>query len=100
MISGCDLMVTTNMIKIDSEILKNIKEIAEKDNITETKLINQMLKIALELKRKKENKIPEHLIMNPNRKPDPKLTEELIGSIEVKEDFDTKKAIAEARGIK
>jgi hypothetical protein len=37
--------------------------------------------------------------MNPNRKPNPQLTKELIGAIKTKEPFDTAKAIREIRGI-
>jgi hypothetical protein len=37
--------------------------------------------------------------MNPDRKPDPELSKELIGIIEAKKPFDTLKAIREIRGI-
>ena len=37
--------------------------------------------------------------MNPDRKPNPELTKELIGIIKTKEPFNTLKAIREIRGI-
>jgi len=93
-------MATSNMIKIDSKIFKPISKIAKKENTTETKLINQMLESALEIKTKKENKIPDHLIMNKDTyKPDHKKTKELVGIIKTKEPFDTLKAIREIRGL-
>ena len=88
----------TTTIEIEPKIFKNISEIAEKENTTETKLINQMLKKALEIKNKKE--IPEDLTMNKETyDPNSELSEELIGAIETDESFDTLKAIQEIREI-
>jgi len=88
------MVTTVEKIEIDTKLLKTIKGIAKDKNTS----INDVIKQGIE-KIEKENKIPDHLIMNKNRKPDPKLTEELIGSIKTKEPFDTAKAIREIRGI-
>ena len=93
-------------IEIDQKIFKAISKIAKDENTTENKIINQILKKEVEatenetLAEKIERLINgKTKLMNPDRKPDPELSKELIGIIKTKKPFDTLKAIREIRGI-
>ena len=44
-------------IEIESKLFETISEIAKKENTTEQQLMGEMIKTALEIKRKNENKI-------------------------------------------
>jgi len=82
-------------IEIDTELLKRINKLVEKENIN----INDVIKQGIE-KIENETKItiPEHLIANKDTyNPDPKLTRELIGAIKTKEPVDVSKIIDEVR---
>jgi len=97
--------MSTN-VKIETEIFNKISEIARDKNTTENRIINQILKkevettekepLADKIERLSNGKIT---LMNPNRKPNPELSKELIGIIKTKEPFDTNKAIREIRRL-
>lgn len=89
------MTIETKEITIDSELLNKVSEIANLEGKTENKVLNELIEKAIEDKDK--IKIPDHLIANKNRKPDPEKTRELIGIIKTKEPFDTAKAIDEVR---
>ena len=87
-------MTITKEIKIESELLNKISEIAKDKNTTENKLINDILKKGVETV---ENKIPDYLIGNKNRKPDPEGFNKLIGIIKAPPGFDPVEAVREVR---
>ena len=82
-------------IKIKPELLNKISEIANLENKTENNVLNELIEKAIGDKNK--IKIPEHLIADKNRKPDPTLTDELIGAIKTKEPVNVSKIIDEVR---
>lgn len=86
------MVTTAKKIEIDLELFKRINKIVEKENTT----INDVIEQGIE-KIEKENKIPDHLIANKNRKPNPELTKELIGAIKTKKPVDVNKIIDEVR---
>ena len=80
-------------IKIEDKLLKNINTIAEKENTTKDKVINDMIKKGIKTK----TKIPGYLIANKNRNPDPEGFNKLIGSIKTDKPVDVNKIIKEVR---
>ena len=93
-----EVIIVSAKVEIDSKLAKDISEIVKEENISKSKVLSDAIKtLKKELKDKNEPKIPEHLIANKNRKPDPKLTEELIGSIKLDKPIDVAKVIKESR---
>ena len=90
------MTIETKKIKIESELLNKISEIANLENKTENKVLNELIKKGIEDKNK--IKIPDHLILNKDTyNPDSEGERELIGIIKTKKPFDTAKAINEIR---
>jgi len=90
------MVTTVKKIEIDSELLKRINKIVEKENTS----INDVIKKGIEKIENETMKIPDHLIMNKDTyNPDPERSRKMIGIIKTKEPFDTKKAISEIKGI-
>ncbi|MEA4957650.1 hypothetical protein SDC9_37496 [bioreactor metagenome] len=80
-------------INLDENIFKTIKIIANNKETTQTKLINEYLKEAIE-KEPKENKTKIKFLV----KPDPtKNIDDLVGSIKASKGFDPVKAVNEVR---
>jgi len=96
-IKGENMVTTVENIKIDSKLLKTIVEMAERENTTKAKILNKIIKKGIEHSQTR-NKIPEYLITNKNRIPDPEGLDELIGIIDAPyEDFDPVEAVREVR---
>jgi len=92
------MVTTVEKIEIDTKLLQTIKGIAKDKNTS----INDVIKQGIEKieKIEKEDKIPDHLIMNKDTyNPDPERSRKMIGIIKTKELFDTQKVIREIRGI-
>jgi hypothetical protein len=79
---------------IEPKLLKKIEMIAEKENIEENKILNEIIKKGLET----INKIPDELIVNKDTyNPNPERRMKFAGIIKTDEPFDTKKALNEIR---
>jgi len=86
-------------LSLDSDIIKTIKLVALNKGTTQTKIINEYLKQGLinEPAINKKSKIPDYLIANKNRKPDPEKHEKMAGFIKNVEPFNAVELIKEAR---
>jgi len=83
-------------VEIEPKLYKTIVKMAEKENTTETKIVNQMIKKGIE--NSETQKIPDYLIANKNRKPDPEGLKELIGIMKApSKDFNPVEAVKEVR---
>ena len=89
------MTTTVNNIEIDSKLIKTVSKIAKDENITKQKAITDLLRKGIEVKTK--SKIPDYLIANKNRKPDPEGFNKLIGSIKTDKPVDVNKIIKEVR---
>ncbi|KZX15002.1 hypothetical protein MBCUT_18040 [Methanobrevibacter cuticularis] len=92
------MVITTNNIKIKPDLLKAISRIAKRENMTETKVLNDIIEKGIESKRK--NKIPEHFIANKdtyNSNPTKKELNSIVGIMEAPEGFDVVEAVNDAR---
>ncbi|MGL6298913.1 MAG: hypothetical protein ACRC1M_07095 [Methanobacteriaceae archaeon] len=83
-------------LNLDKNIMQTIKIIALNKETTQTKVINDLLKKAIESE-DKINTIPDYLIANKNRTPDEEGLNELIGSIKVPNGFNPVEAVKELR---
>jgi len=87
------MVTTVEKIEIDTKLLQTIKGIAKDKNTS----INDVIKQGIE-KIEKENKIPDHLIVNKDTY-DPNYNDngELAGIIDYCEPFDAVKLIRDVR---
>jgi len=80
-------------VNLDKDLFKTIKQIAMNKEITQSKLINDYLKEAVE-KEPKKNKVKIKFLV----KPDPSVNiDDMIGSIKAPKGFDPVKAVREVR---
>ncbi|MCL2114847.1 MAG: hypothetical protein FWH29_01325 [Methanobrevibacter sp.] len=88
------MAVSINEIKPD--LLKNISKIAKREGVSETKVLNEVLKIGIEIKTK--SKIPNFLIGNKDTyNPDPERLMGSAGFIKGYKPFDAMKLVEEMR---
>ncbi|MGL4669551.1 MAG: hypothetical protein ACRCVG_02985 [Methanobacteriaceae archaeon] len=83
-------------LNLDKNIMKTIKIMALNRETTQTKVINDLLKKAIE-NEDKINGIPDYLIANKNKIPDDEGLNELIGSIKVPKGFNPVESVNEIR---
>ena len=90
------MVLVETKIKIEDKFLDIINNIAKRENITKTEVINDMIEKGIETKRK--NKIPDHLIANKDTyDPDPKRFLESAGFIKGCKPFNAVKLVREVR---
>lgn len=83
-------------LNLDKNIMKTIKIMALNKETTQTKVINDLLKKAIE-NEDKINGIPDYLIANKNKIPDDEGLNELIGNIKVPKGFNPVESVNEIR---
>jgi len=87
------MVTTVEKIEIDTELLKRINKISEKENTS----INNVIKQGIE-KIENENKILDHLIANKDTyNPDPERIMSMAGIIKTDKPVDVAKEISESR---
>ncbi len=88
--------MSVNTEDIKPKLLKAISKIANNENTTETKVLNEIIEEGIESRIK--NKIPEYLIANKDTyNPDNDRIRKMAGIIKTKKPFKTAEAIKEVR---
>jgi len=93
--------VKRTSIELPTNTLIKIKAMAVKKGTTQNKIINELInkgfKSTESETKEPKKKIPEYLIANKNRKPDPEKHEKMAGFIKNVEPFNAVELIKEAR---
>jgi len=70
--------MSTGTINIKPDLMKAVSKIAKKEGISENKALNQVIEKGIE---KSKPKVPDYLIVNKNRKPNPERKKGMAGIV-------------------
>lgn len=86
--------MNASKININPDLLKAISKIAKREGISENRALNNVIEKGI---KKSEVEIPEYLIANKNRKPDPERKKRMAGIVKGCKPFNAVELVREVR---